>query len=316
MRVIFHHDTGPELARRIQDNASGGFQVALCRARDDDRFRRLMTDADVLWHVLRPVTAADIEAAPRLRMIQKIGVGVNTIDLEAARARGISVCNMPGTNTAAVAELTLAHMLAVLRQLPAYGRAMRDGQGWQSGLALQERLGELGGRTVGLVGFGAVPRALAPVLKAMGSTVLYSSRSHKDAARGLAEWRPLPALLAESDIVSLHVPETPETRGMFGATEFARMKPGAVFVNTARGGLVDEHALARALANGRLRGAGLDVYADEPVETGNPLLALDNVVLTPHVAWLTMETIDRSLLVALDNCRRLAEGRPLRFQVV
>ena len=316
MRVIFHHDTGPELARRIQDTASGELHIALCQARDDDRFRKLMTEADVLWHVLRPVTAADIEAAPRLRMIQKIGVGVNTIDLEAARARGIRVCNMPGTNTAAVAELTLVHMLAVLRQLPAFGRAMREGQGWHSGFALQERLGEIGGRTVGLVGFGAVPRALAPVLKAMGSTVLYTARGHRDAARGLAKWRPLPALLAESDIVSLHVPETPETRGMFGAAEFARMKPGAVFVNTARGGLVDEHALARALASGRLRGAGLDVYADEPVETGNPLLALDNVVLTPHVAWLTMETIDRSLQVALDNCRRLADGRPLRFQVV
>ena len=314
--MIFHHDAGPTLARRLQEAASGELEISLCRAQDDDLFHRLMADADVLWHVLRPVTAADIDAAPRLRMIQKIGVGVNTIDLDAARARGIHVCNMPGTNTAAVAEMTLSLMLAVLRQLPAYGRAMRDGRGWQTGTALQDQLGEIGGRTIGLVGFGAVPRALAPVLKALGSTVLYTARDRKDEAKGLAAWRSLSALLAESDVVSLHVPETPETRGMFGAAEFARMKPGAVFVNTARGGLVDETALAEALATGKLRGAGLDVYVDEPVEIGNPLLALDNVVLSPHVAWLTMETIERSLQVALDNCRRLRDGRPLRFRVV
>ena len=316
MRVIFHYDTGPALARRLAEIAVDGIEIAACAEADDERFRALMADADVLWHVLRPVSAADIEAAHRLRLIQKIGVGVNTIDLDAARARDVRVCNMPGTNTPAVAEMTLALMLAALRRLPVFGRATREGKGWEIDSAVQDSLGEIGGRTVGLVGFGAVPRALAPALKALGARVLYTARSARPEAGGLAEWRTLPALLEESDIVSLHVPETQETIGMIDATAIARMKPGAVLVNTARGSLVDEAALARALSSGRLRAAGLDVFAREPMPADNPLLGLDNVALAPHVAWLTMDTIERSLEVALDNCRRLATGEPLRFRVV
>lgn len=316
MRVVFHYDTGPALARRLAEVAGGGIGIAACGEADDERFRALMADADVLWHVLRPVSAADIEAAPRLRLIQKIGVGVNTIDLDAARARGIPVCNMPGTNTPAVAEMTLALMLSAMRQLPAFGRATREGRGWAMDRAIHDRLGEIGGRTVGLVGFGAVPRALAPVLKALGARLLYTARAPKPEAGGLAEWRTLPALLEEADIVSLHVPERPETIGMIDQAELARMKPGAVLVNTARGSLVDEAALAEALSSGRLRAAGLDVFAREPAGPDNPLLRLDNVALAPHVAWLTTDTIERSLEVALDNCRRLAAGEPLRFQVV
>ena len=316
MRVVFHYDTGPALARRLAEVAGDGLDIAACPAADDAQFGKLMTEADVLWHVLRPVSAADIEAAPRLRLIQKIGVGVNTIDLEAARARDIRVCNMPGTNTRAVAEMTLALMLAALRRLPAYGRAMREGTGWGMDSAMQDRLGEIGGRVVGLVGFGAVPRALTPVLKALGARMLYTARAPRKEADGLAEWRTLPALLEDSDIVSLHVPETPETIGMIDAAALARMKPGAVLVNTARGSLVDEAALTGALSSGRLGAAGLDVFAREPVAPDNKLLGLDNVALAPHVAWLTMDTIERSLDVALDNCRRLAAGRPLRFRMV
>ena len=316
MRVVFHHDAGPALARRLAEVSGDGLDIAVCPAADDARFRHLMTDADVLWHVLRPVSAADIAAAPRLRLIQKIGVGVNTIDLDAARERGIPVCNMPGTNTRAVAEMTLALMLAALRRLSALDRATREGAGWTLDSAMQDRLGEIGGRIVGLVGFGAVPQALAPVLRALGARLLYTARAPGTAAEGLAEWRALPALLAESDIVSLHVPETPETVGMIDAAALARMKPGAVLVNTARGSLVDEAALAVALASGRLAAAGLDVFAREPVAPGNPLLGLDNAVLAPHVAWLTLDTIERSLEVALDNCRRLVAGEALRFRVV
>ena len=316
MRVIFHYDTGPALARRLAEVAGDGIEIAACAEADDERFRALMADADVLWHVLRPVSAADIEAAPWLRLIQKIGVGVNTIDLDSARARGVRVCNMPGTNTPAVAEMTLALMLAALRRLPVFGRATREGKGWEIDSAVQDSLGEIGGRTVGLVGFGAVPRALAPVLGALGASVVYTARTPKPKAEGLAEWRTLPALLEDSDIVSLHVPETRETIGMIDAEAISRMKPGAVLVNTARGSLVDEAALAGALSSGRLRAAGLDVFAREPVPADNPLLGLDNVALAPHVAWLTMDTIERSLEVALDNCRRLTAGEPLRFRVV
>jgi len=314
MDVVFRYDSGEELKRRLE-KLPRTLTVRTCGESDDVTFPELMKSAEVLWHCLRPVTAATIASAPRLRLIQKIGVGLNTIDLEAARARGIAVANMPGTNSRAVAEMTLLLMLAALRRLPAVDRATREGQGWVVGPALQDHYAELGGKTVGLVGYGAVPAILTPILQAMGATVIYTARKQRpDAA---AEWRTLPALLAEADIVSMHIPDTPETHGIIDAAAIARMKPGAIFVNTARGGLVDEPALVAALKSGHLRAAGLDVFAQEPVRAvGNPLLALDNVAIAPHLAWLTIETFDRSLAVAVENCRRLASGETLLHRVV
>jgi phosphoglycerate dehydrogenase-like enzyme len=260
------------------------------------------------------VTPDVLAAAPKLRLVQKIGVGVNTIDLDAAEARGVAVCNLPGTNAPAVAELTLLLMLAALRRLPRLDAAVRAGQGWSLDPALQDHFGELGGRTVGLVGYGAVPRLLAPVLLALGCRVLYAARTAKPDA--LAERRPLAELLAESDVVSLHVPLTPETERMIDAASIARMRPGAVLVNTARGGLVDQAALAEALAGGRLGAAGLDVFAEEPaVDPAEKLFRLDNVVLTPHIGWLTTGTFDRSLALAAENCRRLRDGKELLHRV-
>ena len=312
MRVVFHYAAGPELAARLA--ALEGLEVEVCPEADDGRFAALVAEAEVLWHVLKPVTAAVVAAAPRLRLVQKIGVGVNTIDLEAARARGVAVCNLPGTNAPAVAELALLLMLGALRQVSRFDAAVRAGRGWALDPAVQDRLGELGGRAVGLVGYGAVPRALAPVLAALGCRVLYTTRAPKPDALG--EWRPLEALLAEAEVVSLHLPLTAETERLIDAAALARMKPGAVLVNTARGGLVDQGALTEALRGGRLAAAGLDVFADEPVDPAAPLLALPNVVLTPHVGWLTTGTFDRSLALAAENCRRLREGGPLLHRVV
>ncbi len=314
MNVVFHYAAGSDLAARLAVVARQGLAIEMCAEHDDARLATLLPDMDVLWHALRPVTAEMIAAAPRLRLIQKIGVGVNTIDLAAARARGIAVCNLPGTNAPAVAELTLALMLATLRRIPMFDAAMRCGEGFALDPALKDGIGELGGRTVGLVGYGAVPRALAPVLVALGCRVLYVTRSPKAGAAG--ERRELPTLLAECDVVSLHVPLTAETERMIGADALARMKPGAILVNTARGGLIDEAALITALRTGRLAAAGLDVFAEEPPDPANPLLSLPNVVLTPHVAWLTSGTFDRSFTLAAENCRRLAAGNPLLHRVV
>ena len=312
MRVVLHYAAGPDLAARLA--ALEALEVEVCPEADEARFGTLMAEAEVLWHVLKPVTAAVVAAAPRLRLIQKIGVGVNTIDLEAARARGIAVCNLPGTNAPAVAELALLLMLGALRQVSRFDAAVRAGRGWSLDPAVQDRLGELGGRTVGLVGYGAVPRALAPVLAALGCRVLYTARAPKPDALG--GWRPLEALLAEAEVVSLHLPLTAETERLIDAAALARMRPGAVLVNTARGGLVDQQALTEALRGGRLAAAGLDVFVEEPVDPAAPLLALPNVVLTPHVGWLTTGTFDRSLALAAENCRRLREGGPLLHRVV
>lgn len=309
MKVLFHYAAGPDLAARLA--AVPGLQIAVCPDDDSALLQRSLPDTEVLWHVLQPCTAAMIEAAPRLKLIQKIGVGVNTIDLEAAKSRGIPVCNLPGTNARAVAEMTLALMLATLRRLPRFDAAMRHGV-WSDPL-LQDGLGELGGRVVGLVGYGAIPRLLAPVLAALGCRLLYTTRAAKSDALG--EWRSLAALLDEADMVSLHLPLTAETTNLIDAAALARMKPGAVLINTARGGLVDQAALTEALRTGRLAAAGLDVFDAEPPDFGASLFRLPNVVLSPHIAWLTTGTFDRSFALAAENCRRVAAGEALLHRV-
>jgi phosphoglycerate dehydrogenase-like enzyme len=220
---------------------------------------------------------------------------------------------MPGSNSRAVSEHALALMLAVLRQVPRFDHDVRMGAGWSWDSDRQDGLGEIGGRTVGLVGFGAVPALLAPVLHALGARVLYTARTQHPTAN--AEWRSFPALLAESDILSLHVPLTPLTERLLDRSAFAQMRPGSILINTARGGLVDEEALLAALASGRLAGAGLDVFAAEPLPIPHQLAQLPNVVLAPHVAWLTGETLMRSLAIAVDNCHRLEAGKEFAFRV-
>jgi len=314
MKAIFHYDAGPRLEARFATLRGEGFAIADCREDDNARLAALLPQAEILLHVLKPVTATLIAAAPRLRLIQKIGVGVNTIDLDAARARGVAVANMPGTNTPAVAEATLLLMLAALRNLAGLDRASRAGRGWALGNGLQERVGELRGRTVGLVGAGMVVAALVPMLQAIGARVIYCARRARPDL-GI-EYHTLPNLLQDSDIVSLHLPLVPATERLIDGAALAHMKPGAILINTARGGLVDERALVEALTTGRLRAAGLDVFAIEPLPADHPLLALDNLVLMPHVAWLTPETLDRSLDVAVENMRRLRDGHELLHRVV
>lgn len=314
MQVLYHFGAGPGWRARLAALADQGLEVACCDESDDKTFYSLLPETEVIWHSLRPISADDIARAPKLRLIQKIGVGVNTIDLDAARAKGVAVCNMPGTNAQAVAEMTLLLMLACLRRLPLIDAATREGHGWALDPALQDSYGEISGRTVGLVGMGSVPRALLPALTALGARVLYTATVPK-ADVTAAEFRTLDELLAESDIVSLHVPLTDATADLIDEARLKSMRPGAILVNTARGGLVDRSALVQALTDGPLGGAGLDVFAEEPVAPDDPLLRLDNVVLTPHIAWLTGGTFARSLTVAVENCRRLAEGRELLNRV-
>ncbi|AMG72825.1 NAD(P)-dependent oxidoreductase [Sphingopyxis granuli] len=267
-------------------------------------------DITALLHVLTPVTPDFIASAPKLKLIQKLGVGVNTIALDAAQGHGVAVCNMPGTNSQAVAEMALSLMMAVLRRTCFFDARTRAGEGWSADPSELDSVGEVAGRTVGLVGFGHSAQLLAPVLAALGAKVVYTARSRRDAP--YAYW-PLERIVAEADIVSLHMPLTDETRG---AVDPLAMKQGAVLVNTARGELVDAARLVEALASGHLRGAGLDVFDREPVAPGDPLLALPNVVLAPHIAWLTPETLVRSLSVAHENIRRLGAGEALLHRVV
>ena len=240
--------------------------------------------------MLRPLSGKDLELAPRLKLVHKMGAGVNTIDVGAATRLHIAVANMPGANAPSVAEGTVLLMLAALRRLPALDRATREGKGWPSDPTLGETVRDIGGCTVGLVGYGNIAKRVEAIVTAMGtppSQVLHTSTRYD----GHPGWRPLHELLTASDL--------------------ARMKAGAVLVNTSRGGVVDEGAVVDALRTGGLAAAGLDVFAVEPIPVDNPLLGLDNVVLTPHVTWYTVDTMRRYLELAVDNCRRIRDGHRL-----
>lgn len=312
MKVLLHYAAGQQLQRQVEKFNELGLEVVCCPEGDDAPFYRELEETEILWHVLQPVTEDVIQRAPKLKLIQKLGVGVNTVNLEAAKARNIAVCNMPGTNSQAVAEMTLFLILRALRKYPRLDHACRSGK-WNLDAATRDSLGEIGGRTVGFVGFGAVPRILAPILHAMGARVIYYTRQPKTEGY---EFAPLESLMAQSDIVTLHLPLTAETDGLIDRSRLAQMKPGAVLINTARGELVDEDALYDVLSSGHLSAAGLDVFRQEPVPAQNRLLSLDNLVVTPHTAWLTNETLSRCLDVAERNSLAIMRGEELEHRVV
>jgi phosphoglycerate dehydrogenase-like enzyme len=306
IRVLAHFVPGDK-ARALVAPQADWLDVHYCAEDDDATFYRELPEAEVIWHVLRPLTGDDLAKATRCRLVHKLGAGVNTIDVDTATQRGIGVANMPGANAPSVAEGAVLLMLAALRRLPALDAATRAGAGWPSDPTLGETVRDIGSCTVGLVGYGNVAKRVETIVTAMGADVLHTSTRDD----GHAGWRPLPELLAASDIVSLHLPLTNLTAGLLDDAGLALMKRDAVLVNTSRGPIVDEAALVDALTTGRLMAAGLDVFSTEPVAADNPLLALDNVVLTPHVTWYTADTMRRYLEQAVDNCERLRDGRDL-----
>jgi phosphoglycerate dehydrogenase-like enzyme len=306
IRVLAHFTPGDKVHEFLAPQLDW-LDVRYCAEDDDETFYRELPDVDVIWHVLRPLSGDDLERATRCRLVHKLGAGVNTIDVAAATRLGIGVANMPGANAPSVAEGTVLLMLAALRRLPALDLATRRGRGWPSDPTLGETVRDVGGCTVGLVGYGNVAKQVETIVAAMGATVVHTS-TRDDGTPG---WRPLATLLADSDIVSLHLPLTEKTTALLNAENLAVMKHDAVLVNTSRGAIVDEQALVDALREGRLAAAGLDVFTVEPVPADNPLLALDNVVVTPHVTWYTADTMRRYLAEGVDNCRRLDNGQHL-----
>ena len=253
---------------------------------------------------LDAIDDAALAAADSLQVVARYGVGTDNVDLAAAQARGIIVTNTPGANATAVAELTVALLLLLARPVLSAAAATREG-GWPrtSGLSLS-------GKTVGLVGFGAIGRSVAQLLRGFGCRLLAADPwCDLDRAAGLGvSVVALDALLGGSDFVSLHAPVTPKTRGMVDAAFLARMRPGAALVNTARGELVDEVALYEALASGRVRGAALDAFAAEPPGKDNPLLSLANVIATPHMGAHTDGATTTMGRMALADCLAVLRG--------
>lgn len=251
--------------------------------------RAALPESDALLAWGGPVTAEMIARAPRLRVIARVGAGYDAVDLAAATARRIAVAVTPGANAESVAEQVFALVLALTRNVLGNDRSIRAG-GWDRSKAVRP----LRGTTLGVVGLGRSGRAVARRALAFGMRVVAAGRHTEDApdpGPGIA-WRALEDLLAESDVVSVHLPLTAATRGLFDRRAFARMRPGALFINTARGGLVIEADLIEGLTTGHLAGAGLDVQASEPPEPGNPLLTLPNVVLSPHIAGVDTAALD------------------------
>jgi D-3-phosphoglycerate dehydrogenase len=270
-------------------------------------------DADYILCSWTPIPAQMIDAAPRLKLVQKYGIGVDKIDLKAAARRGVPVAITAGANAVAVAETAITLMLAIYKRLCLAHNSLRDGQ-W---LKWELRTGcyELWQKTVGLIGGGAIGRAVAKRLShGFECRVLYYDvvrlAPETETAMGMT-FSPLDALLREADIVSVHVPLLPETRGLIGAKELAIMKPSAVLINTARGGLVDEPALIEALRKKTIASAGLDVFSKEPPDRENPLLRMDNVVVTPHNGGGTVDTMKRVIGHGFDNIMRFERGEPL-----
>ena len=306
LRVLAHFVPGGKVLDFLAPETDW-LDIRYCAEDDDATLYRELPEAEVIWHVLRPLSDSDLERAPQCRLVHKLGAGVNTIDVEAATRLGIAVANMPGANAASVAEGAVLLMLAALRRLPELDRATRAGTGWPSDPSLGETVRDIGGCTVGLIGYGNIAKRVETIVTAMGADVLHTSTGDD----GHPGWRTLPDLLAASDIVSLHLPLAADTSNLLDAAALALMKPSAVIVNTSRGPIIDEDALVDALRGGRLAAAGLDVFAVEPIPADNPLLSLDNVVLTPHVTWYTVDTMRRYLAEAVDNCRRIRDGQAL-----
>jgi phosphoglycerate dehydrogenase-like enzyme len=267
--------------------------------------------ADFVLVATTPLPAAALAGAPRVRLIQHQGVGYDQTDVAAAAARGVPVALCPAGTTVGVAEHVFLLVLALYKQLLRADAALRQGEWLQWGLRPNSY--EIAGKCFGLVGLGRIGREVALRARAFGANVLYYDPARADAeveASLAAEWLPFDVLLGQADIVSLHLPLTPDTRHLIDTAALARMRRTAVLINTARGPLVNQAALVEALRAGQIAGAGLDVYESEPLRPDEPLLSLPNVVVTPHIAAGTVDALRTKMTACFDNMLRVARGEP------
>lgn len=271
-----------------------------------------LRDATIAITNKAPLRAETLAQLPRLRLIAEAATGVNNIDVDWCREHGVAVVNIRNYAVHAVPEHVFMMILALRRNLPAYRADLRQGLWQRSGqfCLFTHPVHDIHGSTLGVIGHGALGRSVAQMARAFGMTALFAERKGAAAIRpGFASFE---QVLAESDVVTLHVPLTEATRNLIGADELRRMKPSALLINTARGGVVDEAALAEALREGRIAGAGCDVLADEPPRAGNPLLELDlpNLIVTPHVAWASREAMQILADQLIGNIEAFVRGTP------
>lgn len=282
-----------------------------------DKIVERAADADIVLTNKVPFSADTLRQLPRLRFICVLATGYNIIDTEAAARQGVMVANIPAYSTMSVAQMAFAHILNITNHVASYAREVADGKWtncpdfcfWDSALT------ELAGKTMGIVGLGNTGMATACIAVAMGMKVVaITSKSADTLPEGITP-APLDDVLASADVVSLHCPLTPSTRHLINAASIAKMKPSAILINTGRGPLVDEQAVADALNGGRLAAFGADVLSQEPPRGDNPLLSARNCFLTPHIAWATLEARTRLMSTATENVRQFIAGEPVANRV-
>jgi phosphoglycerate dehydrogenase-like enzyme len=317
VRVLYFSHGTPELYAMIRARMPPGFElVTLERDSDEERAARI-ADCEVAIVGAYRLGGAMVAAAPRLRLVLHQGVGYHdTIDTAALAAREIALAITPEGTAVGVAEHAVMLMLAVAKRLPLVDAELRAGRFHINTYRAVSR--ELSGRTIGYIGMGRIGQAVAKRLHAWDTTGIYADpialSPEREAALGLRRVTH-ETLLATADIVTLHLPLTAQTRGMIGSAAFARMKPGTMLINTARGPIVDEAALCAALESGRLAGAGLDVYTVEPPAADNPLYRFPNVVLTPHIAAGSRDAFETKMTAVFANAERFYRGEALLNQI-
>jgi len=272
-----------------------------------------IADAEIVLINKVPVTAELLDKCPSVRLICVLATGYNVVDCEAAKKRGVIVCNVPAYGTNAVAQFTFSLLLELCNQVGHHNRLVHDGV-WTSCPDFcfwDTPQMELAGKTLGIIGFGQIGRAVGKIANAFGIKVLAYSRTRHAEGEQIAQYVDLDTLLSESDIISLHCPLTPETQGIINAKTIAKMKDGAIVLNTARGPLIDEAALTSALKSGKLRGAAMDVVSAEPIHADNPLLSAPNCIITPHMAWAPLEARQRIIDITVQSIRAYLAGTPV-----
>ena len=269
-------------------------------------------DSEIVIINKTPITESLLAACPNIRLICVQATGYNVVDCEAARRRGIPVCNVPSYGTAAVAQFTMALLLEICHRVGYHDTLVHEGEWVRSENFCFWRTPqmELAGKTLGIIGFGRIGQAVGRLAKAFGMRVLAHSRTEYPEARVIAEYAPLERIWAESDVISLHCPLFPETEKLIRSETIGKMKDGVILLNTSRGGLVDEADLAAALHSGKLRAAAVDVVTAEPMQADNPLLTAPNCVITPHMAWAPIESRQRLLDCSVENIRCFLDGMP------
>ena len=270
-------------------------------------------DAEIVLINKVPVTAQLLDACPSIRLICVLATGYNVVDCEAAKQRGIPVCNVPAYGTDAVAQFTFSLLLELCNRVGHHDRLVHQGD-WAAcpdfSFWTTPQM-ELAGKTIGILGFGRIGRAVGKIARAFGMNVLAYNRSRCPEGEAIGTYVDLDTLLENSDIVSLHCPLTPETNGIINADTIAKMKDGAILLNTARGPLLNEQDVAAALRSGKLRGAAVDVVSREPICPDNPLLTAPNCIITPHMAWAPVESRQRIIDCTVRSIQGFLAGSPV-----